>query len=246
MHGVPCGAPDFMPTPALAPKHRPASDRRGFLALAAGAAVSLAASGLPGKAAFALAVPGPDDIARPPASYPALFSSRELVLGDPLQYLPKAQSLVGALGQSFAGGDGAFGRWNTLIDRLSGAGAMTQIEEINRFVNDVAYVDDRRNWGVADRWATPAEFFAEGGDCEDFALTKFVSLHRLGFNIERLRMVLAKDERKSIDHAFLAVYLGDQAYVLDNQIKTVTPHQAISHYRPLCSFNDHRLWLHRT
>jgi len=235
-----------MPTPALTPKSRlPGADRRGFLALAAGAA-AFAAAGLPGKAALALAVPGPDDIALAPTAYPALFHSQEIALGSPLKLLPKAQSLVGALGQSFAGSDGRIGRWNTLIGELSGKAAMTQVEAVNRFVNEVGYVDDRRNWGVADRWATPDEFFAEGGDCEDFALAKFVSLHRLGFNIERLRMVLAKDERKGIDHAFLAVYVGERAYVLDNQIKTVTPHEAISHYRPLCSFNDHRLWLHRT
>ena len=102
------------------------------------------------------------------------------------------------------------------------------------------------NWGVPDRWATPADFFVVGGDCEDYALVKFVSLHRLGYNIERLRIVLAEDRRKRIDHAFLAVYLGSDAFVLDNQIESVTPQQAISHYRPLCSFNDHRLWLHRT
>lgn len=234
-----------MPTPALPAKRRPVTERRGFLALAAGAAVSLAAAGLPGKA-FALAVPGPDDVTTPPASYPALFQSREIALGSPLHFLPKVQSLVGALAEAYAGGDGAVGRWNALVNGLSGAGPMTQIEEINRFVNEVRYIDDQRHWGVDDRWATPAEFFADGGDCEDFALAKFVSLHRLGFNVERLRMVLAQDERRGADHAFLVVYLGDEAHVLDNQIRTVTPHQAISHYRPLCSFNDHQLWLHRT
>jgi predicted transglutaminase-like cysteine proteinase len=223
-------------------------DRRRFLtaaALSLGAAASLAASGLPGQAVLALAVPGPDDVTRPPAAYPALFHTRELALGDPLPYLPKVSTLVKSLAHPGAAGGDRLARWDALLDSLGDTDPVTQVEEVNRFVNDVRYVDDRRNWGVADRWATPAEFFAQGGDCEDFALAKFVSLHRLGFNVDRLRMVLARDRRKRLDHAFLVVYMGDQAYVLDNQIKTVTAQSAISHYRPLCSFNDHRLWMHR-
>ncbi len=237
------------PPPAIeAPAAAPAHHRRGLLTaalrLAAGAAAAGAVGSLSGSRVMALAVPGPDDIAEPPAAYPALFDSQELVLGNPLRFLPKARSLIDALNRP--AGDGDLADWDALIDGLAGADAMTRIEEVNRFVNAVPYVDDARNWGVADRWASPAEFVAAGGDCEDFALAKFVSLHRLGFNVERLRMVLAKDERKRLDHCFLAVYLGERAYVLDNQIKTATPHQAISHYRPLCSFNDHRLWLHRS
>lgn len=222
----------------------------GAAILSAGAAAGLAGFGPGANPAFALSVPGPDDVTRPPETYPPLFDTQELALGDPLQFLPKARTLVDALADFPAGAgaadDGPLARWNALIDGLAGADPMTRVEEVNRFVNEVRYVEDRRNWGVADRWATPDEFFVQGGDCEDYALAKFVSLHRLGFNAERLRMVLAQDQRKRLDHAFLVVYLGDQAYVLDNQIKTVTAQSAISHYRPLCSFNDHRLWMHRS
>lgn len=218
--------------------------RRRFCAVAGGAAVALVAD-LPG-AALARAARGPLDVGLPPASYPALFQSREIVLGEPLQFLPKVRTLLDSLAGTPGHGDGRLGRWHRLLAELAGRDPLHQVEDVNRFVNEVRYVDDRRNWGVSDRWATPDEFFTNGGDCEDFALAKFVSLHRLGFNVGRLRMVLANDRRKAIHHAFLVVYLGDHAYVLDNQIKTVTPHGAISHYQPLCSFNDHRLWVHRS
>lgn len=221
------------------------ADRRRFFALAGGAAVAFAAASLPG-AALARAVRGPVDVTLPPASYPALFRSREIALGQPLQFLPKVQALLDSLAGTASAGDGRLGLWHRLIAELAGLDALHQLEAINRFVNNVPYVDDSRNWGVRDRWAMPVEFFRNGGDCEDFALAKFVSLHRLGFNVDRLRMVLATDRRKAIHHAFLVVYLGEHAYVLDNQIKTVTPHVAISHYQPLCSFNNHRLWVHRT
>ena len=220
--------------------------RRRLLALAAGAFAAGTLPPPPGRGtALALAVPGPDEIGQPPAFYPALLGSKEIQLGGPLQYLPKAQALIDALAERTSG-DGMLARWTQLLDALAGAAPDIQLDQVNRFVNGVRYVSDSRNWGVSDRWATPADFFVVGGDCEDYALVKFVSLHRLGYNIERLRIVLAEDRQKRIDHAFLAVYLGSDAYVLDNQLKSVTPQQAISHYRPLCSFNDHRLWLHRT
>lgn len=228
----------------------PPVDRRRVLSGAAGLAAFGLALGGPSLAgpvvrgAFALAVPGPEDVGGAPADYPALFGTRELALGDPLDFLPKARVLVDALAVG-SGGGGATARWDALIAELAGAAPMTRVGEVNRFVNAVRYVDDRRNWGMDDRWAAPAEFFARGGDCEDFALAKFVSLSRLGFSRDRLRMVLAQDRRKRVDHAFLVVYLGGEALVLDNQIEAVTAQAAISHYRPLCSFNDHRLWMHR-
>lgn len=218
--------------------------RRALFGLAGGAAAGLATM-LAAQPVLALAVPGPEDVALPPASYPALFHSTELVLGTPMQYFPhKVPALLRSLHQKQA--DSRLEGWVALLAALRYASPTVQLEEVNRFVNAVPYVGDERNWGVSDRWAGPAEFFAHGGDCEDFAIAKFVSLYRLGFNAERLRMVLAKDERKGIDHAFLAVYVDNRAYVLDNQIRRVTPHERITHYRPLCSFNDHRLWLHRT
>lgn len=220
--------------------------RRHFLTLCAGAAVAGATMGLPARPAMALAAPRALDPRRPPTSYPALFRTREIALGHPLRLLPKAKTLLGALAPAGRHGNAVLEPWEQLLADLARHDAVTQLVEVNRFVNGVAYVEDSRNWGERDRWATPAEFFAQGGDCEDFALVKFVSLHRLGFNRERLRMVLANDQRRGAAHAVLVVYLGDQAYVLDNQIATVTPHHAITHYRPLCSFNDHRLWVHRS
>lgn len=241
---VTSGAIDRMPTSL---QHGPAdAGRRHFLTLCGGAAVAGAIMGLPGRPAMALAASRSLDPAGPPRSYPALFRTREIALGDPLRLLPKARTLVGALAQSGERRESVLAPWDRLIAELAPSDALTQLVEVNRFVNGVRYVEDSRNWGERDRWATPAEFFAQGGDCEDFALVKFVSLHRLGFNRERLRMVLANDQRRGAAHAVLVVYLGDQALVLDNQIATVTPHHAISHYRPLCSFNDHRLWVHRS
>jgi predicted transglutaminase-like cysteine proteinase len=181
-----------------------------------------------------------------------LFGSTETAFDDTVTRLPRRRRWRAAWGpcrrpppRSGSTRPRRPDRWVGLLDGLRGADRMTQLEEVNRFANRMAYISDRRNYRVEDYWATPAEFFAKGGDCEDFALTKFVSLHRLGYNEDRLRIALAMDERRRLYHAVLVVYLRDDAYVLDNQIKRVTPHREITHYRPLASFNSRRLWLHR-
>ena len=223
-----------------------------LMAATAGAAFGAAVALRPG-AALALNIAGDDPIGDPPPVYPGLFGSVEVAFDDTVKRLPKAVALARSLGHAqtaatevafdpaLAGPDG----WVGFLDGLRGADRMTQLEEVNRFANRMRYISDRHNYQVEDYWATPAEFFAKGGDCEDFALTKFVSLHRLGYHEDRLRIALATDERRRLYHAVLVVYLRDDAYVLDNHIKRVTPHREISHYRPLASFNSRRLWLHR-
>lgn len=201
-----------------------------------------------------------DDVTRPPLAWPDLFGTHETLMDGLLTLMPKAAVLQRCLAARAAGpvaaglvpvAAGAAGReepclkrWDRVLAELrGGTDPMAQIAAVNDFVNTVDYISDRRNYGTEDYWATPAEFFAVGGDCEDYALTKFVSLRRLGFHEDRLRIAIVFDERRRLHHAVLAVFLGDDIYVLDNQIKAVTPHRRISHYRPICSFDSHRLWV---
>src|SRR5690606_31131413 len=55
-------------------------------------------------------------------------------------------------------------RWFALLRELAGREAGEQLRAINAFVNQVPFVADSNNYGVVDYWATPAEFFAKGGD----------------------------------------------------------------------------------
>ena len=79
---------------------------------------------------------------------------------------------------------------------------------------------DPVNWGQKDYWATPLEFMAKFGDCEDYAIAKFMSLRRLGWKTSKC-VVAVKDLNLKVGHAILVVYLDDKVYVLDNQIKQV-------------------------
>ena len=118
------------------------------------------------------------------------------------------------------------------------------VERVNDMANKVRYVSDSKNWGKSDYWATPVEFFTRGGDCEDFAITKYTSLRALGVPDDRMRIAIVKDTQKNIPHAILIVYGDNNTYVLDNQIKTVRSTESIAHYKPIFSINRSAWWLH--
>ncbi|OAB56437.1 hypothetical protein AY599_21370 [Leptolyngbya valderiana BDU 20041] len=180
---------------------------------------------------------------------PSLFGSLE-ARSDNIALFPKWQ---GALARYFGEVSAPQGvtredlvEWQAFLDGLGGRNAMTQIEAVNDQMNRHRYIQDPPNWGVPDYWATPAQFFQKNGDCEDYAIAKFMSLRALGWPNEALRIVVLKDLNLRLMHAVLVVYHDGQAYVLDNQIDQVMPAERIRHYRPIYSVNEEAWWLHRS
>lgn len=137
------------------------------------------------------------------------------------------------------------GPWRRFLDGLRGDGAMTQIERVNQYVNDTRYRLDDSVWGESDYWAAPGEFFAAGGDCEDFAIAKYYSLKALGFPAEDLRIVVLENLREQDMHALLAVRVAGQDLLLDNLNDTVVRWDQAKHYRPIYSVNETTYRLHR-
>ena len=95
-------------------------------------------------------------------------------------------------------------------------------------------------------WASPGEFFRRHGDCEDYAIAKFLSLRALGFDDAAMRIVVLQDLNLGIAHAVLAVELGGETLILDNQVADVVPARAIRHYRPIYAVNETHWWLYRS
>jgi predicted transglutaminase-like cysteine proteinase len=136
-------------------------------------------------------------------------------------------------------------QWTGFLDRLREKAPMDQIVAINAYMNQKRYIIDPRNYGVRDYWATPREFLSRNGDCEDYAIAKYMSLRSLGFKDSQLRIVVLKDLNLGLPHAILVVYHKGRALVLDNQIKTVVPTDKVYHYKPYYSINEKHWWLHR-
>jgi len=140
-------------------------------------------------------------------------------------------------------GNCPYTEWKALIDRLKGRDRLTQVEEVNRFANSWRYITDPVNWGVDDYWETPGEFFDKSGDCEDYAIVKFMSLRALGFDNDELNLVAVMDLNLNVGHAVLLAEVGGRALLLDNQIKRVTKASAVRHYKPVFSANEKVWWL---
>jgi predicted transglutaminase-like cysteine proteinase len=121
---------------------------------------------------------------------------------------------------------------------------MAQLRAVNDYLNRVPYVSDLANYGRSDRWATPAEFLLRGGDCEDYAIAKYVSLRRLGFADDSLRIVVVNDEARGIPHAVLSVRLDGASWILDNVTAAILADRDQPSYRPIYSLNMAGRWLH--
>jgi predicted transglutaminase-like cysteine proteinase len=135
--------------------------------------------------------------------------------------------------------------WPEFLASLKGQPPRAQIEAVNTAMNRARYVVDRVNWGVEDYWATPSEFFWKDGDCEDYAIAKFLSLRALGFPPDSLRIVVVEDLNLRVPHAILAVYQPSGVLLLDNQIRSVIEADRVRHYRPIYSLNESGWWRHR-
>jgi predicted transglutaminase-like cysteine proteinase len=137
-------------------------------------------------------------------------------------------------------------RWRHFLAGIKGMSHIEQLRSVNRFANFAPYVTDPVNYHVPDYWATPLQFLTLDGDCEDYAITKYLSLRALGFADSDLRIVVLEDMNLRIAHAILVVYLNGVAWVLDNQVAEVVRADAIHHYRPIYSLNETAWWLHRS
>lgn len=137
-------------------------------------------------------------------------------------------------------------QWEAFVDGLRGKDLMTQLREINTEMNDKRYITDPVNWNLPDYWATPFQFLRKNGDCEDYAISKYMALRDLGVPVDDMRIVVLNDLNLRIAHAVLAVYVNGKPYILDNQISKVVPATSIRHYQPVYSINENGWWLHRS
>lgn len=135
-------------------------------------------------------------------------------------------------------------RWKAFIRQTRRLPRLQQLRAVHRFVNSFEYRTDKRNYGRTDYWASPSQFFARGGDCEDFAIVKYLTLKKLGWNVNRLRVVVLFDKRLRQNHAVLAVFHGSRRYILDNLFRSVMRDTQIRHYRPIYSINERNWWRH--
>lgn len=155
----------------------------------------------------------------------------------------RAETLYGPLGD----GKQRIDDWQRLLASQVGASEAEQLKEINRFFNaKLRFTDDLALWNQVDYWATPVEALRRGaGDCEDYAIAKYISLRHLGVPAEKLRITYVKALRLNQAHMVLTYYEKPDAVplVLDNLIGSILPASQRSDLLPVYAFNGEGLWL---
>lgn len=93
-----------------------------------------------------------------------------------------------------------------------------RIGHINRALNlAIRPLNDLQRFGVPDRWSAPIETLrAGGGDCEDYAILKFLALRQAGFADSDLKLLIVRHPASRTDHAVLAARIEDEWLILDN------------------------------
>jgi len=110
-------------------------------------------------------------------------------------------------------------RFASLVDSAKRVSGRQRYQLVNRTINAaVRYVSDYTNHGVADKWSAPLATLSSGrGDCEDYAIAKFMVLLEAGTPKRDLRLVLAHDRLSRQHHAVLAVRDDGRWLILDNR-----------------------------
>jgi predicted transglutaminase-like cysteine proteinase len=110
-----------------------------------------------------------------------------------------------------------------------------RLGEINRAVNlSIRPMSDWDQYGVADFWSAPLATLGTGaGDCEDYAIVKYVALRESGIIPHDLRLVIVHDFKQKTDHAVVAVRHEEQWLLLDNRTLIMVNAADARHYYPL-------------
>jgi transglutaminase-like putative cysteine protease len=110
-----------------------------------------------------------------------------------------------------------------LIAEGAGRTGRARVGLINRAV-DLAITPaiDEAQWGVEDHWSSPFETLqTHRGDCEDYAIVKYVALRQAGLPSGVVKIVILRNLFPNEDHAVAAARVNGEWLILDNRSLTL-------------------------
>jgi predicted transglutaminase-like cysteine proteinase len=110
-----------------------------------------------------------------------------------------------------------------------------RLGDINRAINlAIRPMSDLAQYGETDVWAAPLLTLGRGaGDCEDYAIAKYMALRQAGVAAGDLRIVIMRDTIRAEDHAVAAARLDGHWLMLDNRRMALVEDIHVRNYRPL-------------
>ncbi len=133
----------------------------------------------------------------------------------------------------------AAARFNAIVDAARAQRGRARYETVNRLVNSsIRYTSDFAQHGVPDLWSAPLTTLAFGrGDCEDYAIAKYVALREAGVPSSELRLMLVHDRSVRQDHSVLAARHDGHWLILDNRWTQVPRDGDVRSFTPLFAIN---------
>ncbi|MGJ4926745.1 transglutaminase-like cysteine peptidase [Bradyrhizobium sp. HKCCYLS2038] len=127
-----------------------------------------------------------------------------------------------------------------IVDQGRARDGRARLGEINRAINlAIRATSDSAEYGEMDVWSSPLQTFEHrAGDCEDYAIAKFVALRLAGVAADDLRIVILRDAIRGEDHAVTAARLDGRWLMLDNQRMALVQDSDARQIRPLFVFDE--------
>src|SRR5437899_3702154 len=121
-----------------------------------------------------------------------------------------------------------------IVDSGRALEGRARLGTINRAINLILKpVSDLALYGAEDVWSPPLATLAIGaGDCEDYAIAKYVALQEAGVSPDDLRIVVLRDDIREEDHAVVAARLDGTWLMLDNRHMAMIDDHHLRDYHP--------------
>ncbi len=136
--------------------------------------------------------------------------------------------------------------WQDVMQRNLRSPEDMKRKAANDYFNQIPWLTDDEHWGQADYWATPLEMIGtNGGDCEDYSISKYFTLLELEVPKEKLLITYVRAPALKQTHMVLAYYPTPDAdpLILDNYNQTIMRGSERTDLIPVYSFNGDGLWL---
>ena len=106
-----------------------------------------------------------------------------------------------------------------IVAEGAGRSGIARVGLINRAVDlAITPTSDQAQWGVMDHWSPPFETLrTHRGDCEDYAILKYVALLQAGLSRDDVKIVILHNLLPKEDHAVTAARVDGQWLILDNR-----------------------------
>ena len=138
-------------------------------------------------------------------------------------------------------------QWKNIVKRFPAMLPDEKLRVINGFFNGWPGSPDESNYGGKEYWACPVEFLQKkSGDCEDYAIIKYLALRYLSWSMDDLWVVFASDTEQKMDHVILVARTKDRIFVLDNlsqpRYLIVPQNSYTKRFIPMYAINEAGMW----